>query len=186
MAAAPIPTWYSGVLYRSRLEARYATFFDALGIVFEYETQGFDVDGIWYLPDFMLPAAGGIIWAEVKPSWDADPEGVQKFRHFTAVRPQPSMAALLVGIPSTGPGHVVVFDGDFYADDPLKGLREDDSQEWRPCPGGHHFGIAWPGQFRAKFAEDGCADNFGGDGEEKLQRAINAARSARFTTGKAA
>ena len=186
MAAPPIPTWFDGVLYRSRLEARYAKFFTELGVVFEYETQGFDVDGVWYLPDFMLPLAGGIVWAEVKPGWAADPEGVEKFRRFTAMRPQPSRAALLVGMPATGPGHIVIFGGDGESDNPLQGPWEDDTQEWRPCPSGHHFGIACAGPFGARFAEDDCADNFGGDGEEKLKRAADAARTARFSRDEAA
>jgi len=52
----PIQTRYKGYLFRSRLEARWAVFFDALGIKWEYEPEGYDlgVDG-WYLPDFWLP-----------------------------------------------------------------------------------------------------------------------------------
>jgi hypothetical protein len=65
-AIRAIETVYKGYRFRSRLEARWAVFFDALGVPYEYESQGFDVDGVWYLPDFWLPQQGS--WVEIKPS----------------------------------------------------------------------------------------------------------------------
>lgn len=59
-----IETVYSGYRFRSRLEARWAVFFDALGVVYQYEPEGYDLDGIWYLPDFWLPELG--CWVEIK------------------------------------------------------------------------------------------------------------------------
>lgn len=72
-----IETSYAGCRFRSRLEARYAVFFDALNIAWDYEPQGFEVGGdpsigdcgtgpgpIRYLPDFWLPDLG--LWVEVK------------------------------------------------------------------------------------------------------------------------
>ena len=51
-----IPTRYAGCHFRSRLEARWAVFFDALGIRWEYEPEGFvGAYGEPYLPDFQLP-----------------------------------------------------------------------------------------------------------------------------------
>ncbi len=55
MAFKIIETIYNGHLFRSRLEARWAVFFDRLGIVWEYEYEGFNLDGVKYLPDFWLP-----------------------------------------------------------------------------------------------------------------------------------
>lgn len=51
----PIDTLYKSNFFRSRLEARWAVFFDAIGEVYEYEPQGFKHNGEWYLPDFYLP-----------------------------------------------------------------------------------------------------------------------------------
>lgn len=59
-----IETHYNGYRFRSRLEARWAVFFDALGIKYQYEPQGFDMDGVRYLPDFWLPDMG--YWVEIK------------------------------------------------------------------------------------------------------------------------
>jgi hypothetical protein len=50
-----IQTEYKGYLFRSRLEARWAVFFDSLGVSWEYEAEGYDLgDGLYYLPDFLL------------------------------------------------------------------------------------------------------------------------------------
>lgn len=45
-----IPTKYGGTLFRSRLEARWAAFFDLIGIRWIYEP--FELDG--WTPDFMI------------------------------------------------------------------------------------------------------------------------------------
>ncbi len=61
-----IETLYKGYRFRSRLEARWAVYFDAIGLKWEYEPEGFEFkDGTRYLPDFRLPEVGK--WAEVKP-----------------------------------------------------------------------------------------------------------------------
>jgi len=41
----PIETKYAGPLFRSRTEARWAVFFDAAGIEWQYEHEGFNVNG---------------------------------------------------------------------------------------------------------------------------------------------
>lgn len=63
-----IPTLYQGRRYRSRLEARYAAFFDALSWPYEYEP----IDLFGYVPDFIChpPNASGHVepmLVEVKP-----------------------------------------------------------------------------------------------------------------------
>ena len=64
----PIETQYKGYRFRSRLEARWAVFFDALGLNWEYEVEGFDLGETgWYLPDFkILTPDNDIIWYEIK------------------------------------------------------------------------------------------------------------------------
>lgn len=78
-----IETFYKGYHFRSRLEARWAVFFDTLGITWKYEDQGFECkvhdhfdkesgDEVLkterYLPDFFLPDrwGDGGIYVEVK------------------------------------------------------------------------------------------------------------------------
>jgi hypothetical protein len=62
-----IETLYRGCRFRSRLEARWACFWDHLETRWEYEPQGFVVAGRPYLPDFRLPNG---TWVEVKGSED--------------------------------------------------------------------------------------------------------------------
>lgn len=57
-----IPTKHKGRQFRSRLEARWARFFDLLGWQFEYEP--FDLRG--WIPDFLLIADRPIL-VEIKP-----------------------------------------------------------------------------------------------------------------------
>ena len=62
----PIDTVYNGYRFRSRLEARWAVFFDAAGIEYEYEPEGFNLSGgVKYLPDFYLP--NFCVYVEIKP-----------------------------------------------------------------------------------------------------------------------
>jgi hypothetical protein len=62
----PIETIYNGYRFRSRLEARWAVFFDVLGIKWVYEPEGYDLGRLgYYLPDFWLTEIG--CFAEVKP-----------------------------------------------------------------------------------------------------------------------
>lgn len=63
-----IPTMYSGIRFRSRLEARWAAFFSILGWKWEYEP--FDLNG--WIPDFALHGRETVL-VEVKPIvWGSD------------------------------------------------------------------------------------------------------------------
>lgn len=61
----PIETVYNGYRFRSRLEARWAVFFDAADIKYEYEPEGFKLPSGGYLPDFYLPELQ--VYVEIKP-----------------------------------------------------------------------------------------------------------------------
>ncbi len=87
MNIRPIETRYDGYLFRSRLEARWAVFFDALDVPYEYELEGFDIrDGdldLHYLPDFYLPTLDTFV--EVKPNIVIPRAQALKFVEFHAV-----------------------------------------------------------------------------------------------------
>ncbi len=55
MKSGVLPTLYRGQKFRSRTEARWASFMDALGIRHEYEKEGYQLGDFFYLPDFWLP-----------------------------------------------------------------------------------------------------------------------------------
>jgi hypothetical protein len=64
LAPAGIPTIYRGIWFRSRLEAKWAAFFDNLGWRWDYEP--FDLNG--YIPDFVLDFPHRPMLVEVKPA----------------------------------------------------------------------------------------------------------------------
>ncbi len=78
-----IETHYKGYRFRSRLEARWAVFFDALGLQWEYEPEGFVLaDGTPYLPDFRVTSPQGLItWYEVKPKGGAAESKMEAFKN---------------------------------------------------------------------------------------------------------
>src|SRR5258706_10167416 len=72
-----ISTFYNGCLFRSRLEARWAVFFDRMGLKWTYEPEGFTDGRTRYLPDFQIVDAGTFI--EIKPeSFEFDRDLVQQ------------------------------------------------------------------------------------------------------------
>lgn len=80
-----IETEYKGYKFRSRLEARWAVFFDAAEIEWEYEPEGFENEnGERYLPDFYLPKYD--FYVEVKPPREGALEEILKACKFVGNR----------------------------------------------------------------------------------------------------
>jgi hypothetical protein len=99
-ALKPIQTSYAGYRFRSRLEARWAVFFDTLEIPWEYEVQGYEVDGRPYLPDFELrpwteSGYGDRVLVEVK----GDPDRLDKSLLAATVRTTGQPVLILGPIP---------------------------------------------------------------------------------------
>lgn len=61
-----ISTRYKGYHFRSRLEARWAVFFDAVGVDWDYEPEGFSTRAGHYLPDFVICRGSYVV--EIKPN----------------------------------------------------------------------------------------------------------------------
>jgi len=86
MTIKPIETKYNGYRFRSRLEARWAVFLDEIGVAYDYEPEGFDIDGVWYLPDFLLTELD--VWFEVKGQEPGDEEWekiIALSRHYLVI-----------------------------------------------------------------------------------------------------
>lgn len=123
-----IQTRYKNCKFRSRLEARWAVFFDHCGVEWQYEPEGFDLSaeldnfaysqGDWdgaYLPDFYLPEFG--TWVEIKGSLPDD--------HFGMTLEEVKVWCLAK---HTGK-HAVIFFGP--PEDDTKSSRAV-TNEWRP------------------------------------------------------
>lgn len=65
MSGLSIETVCLGVKFRSMLEARWAIFFQQMGISWEYEPEKIQLATKVAIPDFFLPSVG--VWFEVKP-----------------------------------------------------------------------------------------------------------------------
>lgn len=61
-----IPTFYSGVTFRSRLEAKWAVFMDHLEVQWHYEPETYSLSSGWYVPDFWVPSVDSFL--EIKPA----------------------------------------------------------------------------------------------------------------------
>ena len=100
----PIETIYNGFRFRSRLEARWAVYFDALDIKYEYELEGFELGGgVRYLPDFWLPEFN--VHVEVKPHSELSSGDIRKLVLFAADGDQPLL--LITGTPGSESMHLL-------------------------------------------------------------------------------
>ena len=168
-----IETRYKGYRFRSRLEARWAVYFDAEDIAWEYEPQGYDLDGVCYLPDFWLPQVS--MFAEVKAG-EFTPEELRKCRLLAEATDY--RVLLLDGAPdmrSYFAMHPPAYWSDYgYAVTPSEPSCDYvvSSDHEYPQTQGRFFqdtGTAWPNPTR------GWSWDF--------QRSVNAARGARFEHG---
>lgn len=81
---SPKPTKYNGTIYRSRLEARWAAFFELIG--WEYEYEPIDFDG--WSPDFRVTTPLDSWYFEIKPDfvlekWESWQEPLIKMENAT-------------------------------------------------------------------------------------------------------
>jgi hypothetical protein len=104
VALKAIETVYKGYRFRSRLEARWAVFLDALGLDYQYEHEGYDLDGLWYLPDFWVPRWDAFV--EIKPELPTAQE-VEKCRRLS--RASGKRVLLFYGTPWEGEYKVALY-----------------------------------------------------------------------------
>jgi hypothetical protein len=106
---APIETEYNGCVFRSRLEARWAVFFDALGIEWQYETESFMFTDMYncrgYVPDFYLPTIH--LHVEIKGDPGRLEEGYSKIQDMCFKTHTP--AILFLGAPGDALGTLFGF-----------------------------------------------------------------------------
>lgn len=111
MILKAIDTQYKNHLFRSRLEARWAVYFDAENISWQYEPEGFILDnGMMYLPDFYLPEFD--CFAEVKPKQFTEIEFIKASSlSFPCVLLDTPAPSVTTGYFATG-----IFENSTYSD----------------------------------------------------------------------
>lgn len=171
-----IETRYQGYRFRSRLEARWAVFFDAMGIPWQYEAEGYHTSRGPYLPDFLL---WGCLYAEVKPDLDEGDDawmGEQFARVRALAGEQRSCAVLLIGTPAVA-WYAVVYP--WIIDRDGHGVMEL-NRDWLD------FGMSArkdrPWYFYGGSERPGL-DDLSAIPNDDFHRAVAAARGARFEHG---
>lgn len=189
-----IETRYAGYRFRSRLEARWAVFFQTLGLKWEYEPEGFDLGfGDWYLPDFRVhyPGRGADEardhWFEVKPRLDLVPDAdwsrLLKFEKaaelsnsdFVVLDGPPDMRAYL------SPSWVT----SGMVDAETAGREHNIARAMAGSRYGYVLwsgkGRLWTDEERNAFPSEGASQaSIEDDAHMALERAVDAARAARF------
>lgn len=92
-----LPTVYRDVHFRSRLEARWAVYFDMIGVSWQYEPEGYQLDCGNYCPDFLCEGFDGF-FVEVKPTHEAKIAVEPKLRALA--RMTGKMMFCVIGTPS--------------------------------------------------------------------------------------
>ena len=187
-----IETKYKGYRFRSRLEARWAVFFENLGYEWEYEPEGFDLgDGVFYLPDFKITGVDTngdkmLYWFEVKP------QGVELSGIDTK---KIDLFANVVG-------NSLGYAGDFIL---LDGIP-DENKFYRSVTNSEFFFVLWSYRMRPWYELEADVNSYphagnylnewfyvdngsyhigrrNGNWIDDYRKAIKAARSARFEHG---
>lgn len=192
-----IETHYNGYRFRSRLEARWAVFFDALEIAWSYEVEGLRVTHsgkktIYYLPDFWLPDWG--LFVEIKPTYDI--EKTELYKMVSVVAHSESQVELLI-LRGPDPGQYL---GSLFYSVKQEYYHVIEGLQWSEClfcgkPGFYQMvrdgGTIPIDKERFRCNTNGCAASGIGVTLKKqvnwitsgIERAIVAARSARFEHG---
>lgn len=86
-------TKYSGVTFKSRLEAEWARTFDLIGLTdWVYEEREYQIDMFKrYTPDFTVMVDGGLVLVEVKPTWEMASEDA-RMQALSRIVPQVCVA----------------------------------------------------------------------------------------------
>lgn len=156
-----IQTKYKGYKFRSRLEARWAVFFDSLKIKWEYEKEGYHFeDGTNYLPDFWLPEVK--MWAEVKGT-DFNEEEIKKAKNLAIGSKHPVL--MLIGTPERKTYFAFCVDWD-----------SNKISEGEFILSNYHNYPKEEGRFYCMPSEGEVFEEWFDD----LERAVNKAREARF------
>lgn len=171
-----LPTVVDGVEYRSRLEARWATFFNAARIPFVYEPEGYDLNGIRYLPDFWLPEQKSFIEAKPEQPTQLESQKAQRLattkKHRVFIFTDHFRCEHQYGATIEVPPQAKCF---------FPNWEDDDGYVWCECPQCGFLGISFEGR-TARLTCD-CrkrSDRIRRALTKRLQDAYRAARTRRW------
>lgn len=177
----PLETEYAGCRFRSRLEARWAIFFDECGVEWEYEPEGFKVaDSLCYLPDFLLHGVGGRapsdLYVEVKgPMDEMDRAKIDAFCDRDEESGRPHNPLLVVGdIPTVNSKkyHYSILDSERdMTDGYLFDFATIDGDEFTA-----HLGVTYDGEFQLFGDDSNYLTEYDAEATENAYRKASQAR----------
>jgi hypothetical protein len=182
-----LPTRYAGCHFRSRLEARWAVFMDALGVKWQYEPEGYKLPAGKYLPDFFLPVLD--CFFELKPTKPTQKETAKcaQLSEFTG-----KTVFLMVGQPAVPNVTDNWYDGGgayyfkIYTEDSGEKVSGwDEHYLWCECPHCHRCELQFDGRadrIRCKCPPSAHGDKGYNYDSDRLKKAYTLARSHRFGT----
>lgn len=178
-----IDTEFDGYLFRSRTEARWAHFYKSLGIPYDYEPQGYEMDGVRYLPDFWMPSLDA--WIEIKGAEPTEAEFRKAQLLGDGTKKKVYVFSGNLDVPA------IPFETEsawmYYPDPDDDGGGWDSHYLWCECPSCGSFGIEFDGRAdRLGCKRTGClgcpprGDRGHNYDSVRLVRAYRAAKQARF------
>lgn len=174
-----IETRYRGYRFRSRLEARWAVYFDALGLKWEYEKEGFIFGKRKYLPDFWLNDVK--MWGEVKPERPFDSGTIKLLYKLAKATKRPVL--MLGGTPE--PTSYWAVEHERYVDTDGIDFCDYFISNYHGYPQGENrfYGGIGPGYPDLEYITGPKWRGLWGDSFDDVIHAANEARSARFEFG---
>ncbi|HOM71705.1 MAG TPA: hypothetical protein PLP86_05610 [Armatimonadota bacterium] len=139
-------TYYAGVYFRSRTEARWAVFFDTLGLRWEYEPETYILDDLDYAPDFFLPDVGCFVEIKgVKPN-QTEKDKARKLVDAFGMPVYIFTGDFTVPITDRTPGAWAFMQCKDPFNPDWHGVNEDDYYFWCECPNCGMYGIHYQGR----------------------------------------
>ena len=176
-----IETFYNGYRFRSRLEARWAVFLDTLDIGFRYEMEGYDLDGLLYLPDFYLPHLDSFLEIKPTPITPNSPESHKATRLADLSEKRVFVFAGPCWFPFTSLGYDSLGEG--YEGEVYGPGYWDNYQAWCECSACGFFSIQFEGRsYRSPCGcwRDSPSDRGHNISSPRLGAAYHAARAMQF------
>jgi len=165
-----IETQYNGYRFRSRLEARWAVFFSAVGLDYQYEVEGFEMGDVRYLPDFYIPSIDR--WFEIKGK-TMSIEEIKKCEQFCYRKDNENIKfSILIGAPALAQYEDILGISEFTWEWPSRLYPSDTLILAGGLVKGEYYSRFLPGIWKVPDASD-----------ETLVKAVKKAREARFEFG---
>lgn len=178
-----LETTYNGFRFRSRTEARWAVFMDAMGVQYEYEREAYDLDGLFYLPDFWLPQMQAHLEIKGEAPTEEETEKAKRLAKYTDKRVyiiygQPEIP-WHSNLPSSESAHLI----EWMKTKEGEHIGWDCSYWWCECPHCERCELQFNGRadrIRCDFPRSDHGDKGYNYESDRLISAYNKARGYRF------